>query len=256
MTINAHLQRITAGNVAEYGFFCAKNRKDEGYRKKQDWLHKRFREGLVIYLLQDEEGKDLGFIEYLPGEQAWRPVHASGYLFIHCIYLARKAHREQGLGSMLVQQVVADAKAAGLNGVAVATSEGPWIAGRDLFEKNGFEKVDQNGRFELLVHTLKKAPLPSFIHWEDNQDAYPGWHLLLSHQCPWHAKAARALAETARAAGIDLHIREIQTAEEARQGPSGFGVFALLHDGKLLADHYVSQTRFRNILRAEGSADF
>jgi len=78
------------------------------------------------------------------------------------------------------------------------------------------------------------------------------WHLLLAHQCPWHAKAARALAETARETGIDLHIREIRSAKEAQHAPSGFGVFALLHDGKLLADHYVSRTRFRNIIRAEG----
>lgn len=163
MKTTPHLLRITADNVEEHGFFCARNRKEEGYRKKQDWLRKRFGEGLVLYLLQDEQEKDLGFIEYIPGEYAWRPVQAGGYLFIHCIYLARRAH-----------------------------------------------------------------------------------------QCPWHAKAARALAETARETGIDLHIREIRSAKEAQHAPSGFGAFALLHDGKLLADHYVSRTRFRNIIRAEG----
>lgn len=251
MKTNVSLVRVTADNVAEYGFFCAKNKKEEGYRKKQDWLQQRFEEGLVIYLLRDEGGNDLGFIEYIPGEYAWRPVDAKGYFFIHCIYIARKANREQELGSMLVQQVISDAKAAGLHGVAVASSEGPWIAGRGLFEKNGFRVVDQNGRFELLVHSLKKAPIPAFIPWEEQQVGYPGWHLLVAHQCPWHAKVCRDLDAKAREEGIDLQIHDIKSAQEAQHAPSGFGVFALLYDDKLLSDHYVSKTRFRNILREE-----
>jgi hypothetical protein len=55
----------------------------------------------------------------------------------------------------------------------------------------------------------------------------------------------------AEQAGIDLKVKEILTAEEARQSPSGYGVFSLLHDGKLLADHYISATRFKNILKME-----
>lgn len=32
-----------------------------------------------------------GFIEYLPGEHAWRAVHADGYLFIHCLWVVGKS---------------------------------------------------------------------------------------------------------------------------------------------------------------------
>lgn len=35
-----------------------------------------------------------------------------------------------------------------------------------------------------------------------------------------------------------------------QNGPSGFGTFALLKDGVLLEDHYISLGRFMNILRA------
>ncbi len=52
--------------------------------------------------------------------------------------------------------------------------------------------------------------------------------------------------------GSELKISKITTAQEARQAPSGFGVLSLLHDGKLLEDHYISETRFRKILKTKG----
>ena len=51
--------------------------------------------------------------------------------------------------------------------------------------------------------------------------------------------------------GIRLKVKKINSSTEAKQGPSGFGVFALLHEGKLLEDHYISSTRFKNILKKE-----
>ncbi len=242
---------VKAENVEQFGFYCSKNKRDEGYQKKLDWLHHRFPEGLKIKLLQDEEGRDAGFVEYVPGEFAWRPVEAKGYLFIHCIAIMKKANRESGNGSMLIKSCLADAKRDGLNGEAVACSDGPWIANRQLFEKNGFEVVDRLGRFELLVKKFGDAPSPRFINWEKNQRNYQGWHLVLAHQCPWHAKAIRDLKRVGEEYGLDLRISEIKTAREAQQSPSGFGVFALLHDGRLLEDHYISATRFRNILKKE-----
>jgi hypothetical protein len=36
-------------------------------------------------LTGDTSGKQIGFIAYLPSEQAWRPVNASNFYFIQCI---------------------------------------------------------------------------------------------------------------------------------------------------------------------------
>jgi hypothetical protein len=55
-------------------------------------------------------------------------------------------------------------------------------------------------------------------------------------------------------AGINLKIKKITSSQEAKNGPSGFGVFALLKDGKLLEDHYISETRFRSIVKKETSS--
>lgn len=250
----AELKIIDVGNenVETFGFYCAKNKKEEGFRKKLEWLRLRFAEGLKIKLLQDEAGNDAGFVEYVPGEFAWRPVDAGGYLFIHCIMVAKKADRESGNGSRLVQSVLAEAEQGGWNGVAVACSDGPWLATRQLFEKNGFEVTDRLGRFELLLKKFRaEAAPPKFINWEENCRQLMGWHLIFSHQCPWHAKAVRDLRQVAMEADLDLHISEIKNAREAQHSPSGFGVFGLIHDGRLLADHYISATRFRNILKKE-----
>ena len=48
-----------------------------------------------------------------------------------------------------------------------------------------------------------------------------------------------------------FEITEIKTAKEAQQAPSGYGVYSLVYNGKLLSDHYISNTRFKNILKKE-----
>ena len=60
-----------------------------------------------------------------------------------------------------------------------------------------------------------------------------------------------ALLNTALDFGIDLNITKLSNATEAKKAPSGYGVFSLLHNGKLIEDHYLSATRFRNILKKE-----
>jgi hypothetical protein len=50
--------------------------------------------------------------------------------------------------------------------------------------------------------------------------------------------------------GIKLEVIKIDYLE-AQNGPSGFGTFSLLYNGKLLADHYISKTRFISIVKKE-----
>ena len=60
-----------------------------------------------------------------------------------------------------------------------------------------------------------------------------------------------AIINAAMDHGIDLNVSKISTVKQAKSAPSGFGVFNLLRDGRLLEDHYISHTRFRNILKKE-----
>ena len=79
------ITEVTAETIAEAGMCCNKDKKSPGYKAKVEWFKLKINEGLKIRLLLDEGGKQIGFIEYLPGELAWRPVNAAGYYFIHCM---------------------------------------------------------------------------------------------------------------------------------------------------------------------------
>ena len=56
-------------NICDYGFCGYKNIKQEGYKRKIDWLKKRFSEGLKYKILHSGEYGDVGLIEYIPGDQ-------------------------------------------------------------------------------------------------------------------------------------------------------------------------------------------
>jgi hypothetical protein len=243
---------LTPENYTEYGCRCFLNPKHEGHLKKLDWLKERLAEGLTIkHLFIEGEKNPIGFIEYVPGEYAWRAVDASGYMFIHCIWINSKKYKEKGHGSLLVNQCIEDAGKDGKYGVAVVTSNGPFIAGKELFLKNRFEIAEKAGNYELMVLKLKEGPLPKFTDWQQQLDKYQGLNIIYSKQCPWVARSIPELKEIAAKRGPELKITELETAAQAQNAPSIYSVFNLVHDGKLIIDHYVSTTRFHNILKKE-----
>jgi hypothetical protein len=61
----------------------------------------------------------------------------------------------------------------------------------------------------------------------------------------------RELKIVATEKGLELNVIELKTPEEAQNAPSVYATLNLIHDGKLLADHYVSQRRFLDILKKE-----
>ena len=242
---------VSASNAAKECFFCVKNRKTKGFEAKKAWLEQEQENGLRLKILKVGE-KQAGFIEYTPIEHAWRPIRGENFMFIHCLYVYPNKFRSQELGSLLLEACEKEAKEQKMDGVCSFASRGPWMATNEVFTKNGFEKVGTHGRFELMVKKFNdEASTPSFIDWTKSGEPYVGWHVLYSDQCPWHEKCVEVLCNTALDFGIDLNVRKIETSEEARKSPSGFGVFSLLRDGRLLEDHYISHTRFRNILSKE-----
>ncbi len=239
-------------NATKYGCPCFLNPKNEGHLKKLEWLEKRFAEGLSIKLFYAEnEKKPNGFIEYVPGEHAWRAIDAGGYLFIHCIWIYPGKYKGKGYGSRLVDECIEQARKERRYGVAVVTSAGPHMADKGLFLKKGFEIVGKADRFELLVTQLKKGPLPKFTDWEQQLKNYQGLNIVYSDQCPWVARSIKELDGIARDNNQELKITELETAKQAQNAPSIYSVFNLVYDGRLLADHYISNTRFLNILHKE-----
>ena len=241
---------VTPETVLEQTIFCSRNPKTPEFRAKKEWFDEQFRNGLKLCILRDEDDKALAYIEYIPAEFAWRPVSADGYLFIHCMYNYAKKDREAGIASILIQHAIEDAKTQGKNGVVVFSSKGTWMADKRVFEKNGFQEISKLDRFELMVfRTNDSATDPSFIDWTDKAKEYDGWHLLYNDQCPWHYKSAGDLQKVAQENGILLNVTRMTSHIDAQNAPSGFAGFNLIYNGKLLEDHYISGTRFKNILK-------
>lgn len=243
---------VTPENAKEETLFCVKDITNPGFKNKLKWFEKRYKEGLRMKILKNSDDKMTGFIEYVSAEYAWRPIDADNFMFIHCMYVYSKKDRNKGYGTLLINEAEKEAKSNKMDGVCVMTSKGVWIANKSIFENNGFKEVDNRGRFELLSKKWNAAvPNPSLIDWTAEQEKYQGWHLLYADQCPWHEKSVEAILHVAMEHEIDLKLKKIKTAKEAKNSPSGYGVFNLLHDGKLLEDHYISTTRFKNILKKE-----
>lgn len=243
---------VTPENVLQETLFCIKDVKNPGFHCKQQWFEKQYEDGLRMKILKNAEGKMIGFIEYVPLENAWRPVQGPEFMFVHCMYIYPNKNKNKGYGSLLIDACEADAKSQGMKGICTMTSKGAWITDKRIFEKNGYREISKKDRFELVSKKWDTtADDPQFLDWTKQQDKYQGWHLLYADQCPWHEKSVQALKNAADQFGIDLNITKINTVEKAKQAPSGYGVFNLLRDGRLLEDHYLSETRFKNILRKE-----
>lgn len=243
-----------AGNILEYGVCGYKNIKREGYPEKIEWLKDRFPEGMKIKTLYSDEDGTQGMLEYIPGEYCWRPVEAGGYMFIHCIFVGfKRAYKRKGYGTLLVEECLRDAEKGNMHGVAVVTREGSFMAGKEIFVKNGFEVVDKaSPDFELLVKKLnKKAPPPKFKRdWEKRLSQYgSGLTIIRADQCPYSVKNVREISETAeKVYGIKPNIIELKNCQEAQNSPCPFGTFCIVYNGKVVAEAPISNARFKNIM--------
>jgi len=255
VTATIRIINITPENAFDYtpGPSCFINPKQIGARMKLEWMKQRFAEGLttkVLYL--EDQQKSAGFIEYIPGEFAWRAVSAPGYLFIHCIWIYPNKQKNKGYASHLLEECLSDARAAGKYGIAVISSEGSFMAGKKLFTRNGFSTVASDmPSFELLVHQLKEGPAPTFNDWRSKLATYQGLHFIYSNQCPWVARSIEELKHVAHEYALSPTITELKTAKDAQNAPSVYATFNLVYNGKLLADHYISKRRFENIIKEQ-----
>ena len=235
---------VDAANVDEYGFFCYKSKpKAAGYQQNLCWLRQRFAEGLRIKILFQGR-RSVGFVEYTPGESAWRAVHAPGCLVVHCIWVVGQA-KKQGYGLRLLDACLQDARQSGAHGVAAVTTSRVWLAGSKLFLKAGFEVADRAPPcFELLVRRFDEASSPEFpTDWTERRaNLGPGLTVVRSGQCPYIEDGVQGIVQLARERGAEARIVELMSGREVQeQAPSPYGTFEVVYDGELLSHHFLGR---------------
>jgi GNAT superfamily N-acetyltransferase len=217
-------------------------RKSEGYQRKLKWLRDRFDEGLKIKMLDLRQG-GRGFIEYIPGEFAWRAVNAEGYMFVHCIWVAGKS-KGQGYATLLLNECMKDAEKTEMQGIAALASEGNWLVGKKFFQKQDFKPVAEHPPFTLMVKKFTDAQSPSFSgDFNTRLTAHKkGLTILRSDQCPYIDAAVGAALDAASELGITAKVIELKSSEDVRKfSPSPYGVFALVYKGRLASYHSISK---------------
>ncbi|SES87167.1 Acetyltransferase (GNAT) family protein [Methanococcoides vulcani] len=247
---------INESNLNEYDLFCKKSKKkEEGYQKKEKWFRERLNEGMHIKLLLVNEGKagyrSRGFIEYIPGEYAWRGIDAKGYMVIHCIWVVGK-NKNKGYGSKLLEECIKDST--GMKGVAVLTSKGNWLPASKLFTKHGFEKADELPPvIELYAKRFSdNVELPK-INPVGKTTGEKGITILRSDQCPYVPDAVRIVENVAKKAGIPVTIKQLDTCDEVQNnGIHPFGTYCVLLDGEFLTYNCGVEKDIVKLLKGKG----
>lgn len=246
---------LTPETIAEYGVCGYKDvSKHLELRKKIDWFNEYYPKGLRIKALISEKGGYQGMLEYIPGKYAHRPVDAEGYMFIHCIFVGfKKEFKGKGYASLMIDECIREAKNEGMNGVAVVTRKGSFMAKKDIFTKKGFVQVDKaKPDFELLALKFSEvAPDPGFKNMEQQLEKYrEGLYVMRSAQCPYTEKNVNAIIESAKEEfGIDAMLTDLEDFKAAQDSPCAFGTFCILYNGEIISHHPISNTRFMNIMK-------
>jgi GNAT superfamily N-acetyltransferase len=243
----------TPETIGNYGICGYKNPKQPGYRQKLAWLRDRFKEGMRIKVLQAEKDGVIGSIEYLPGRYAWRGIQAPGYMVIHCLFILKKAYKGKGYGSLMIEACERDARKQKMHGVATVASKSTWMAKKEIFLRNGYQLIeDAPPHYQLLVKRFDDdASLPAFSgSWKEKLARYAsGLTILYSDQCPYVTKAVNEIPPVAKEQyGIEPTMIHFPTCQLAQDSPNPYGIFSIIWNGELVADHPISKTRFQNIM--------
>ncbi len=242
---------LTPENIADYGVCGYKDvEKHLELRRKIAWFKEYYPKGLRIKAVVSKSGGYQGMLEYIPGKYAHRPVAADGYMFIHCIFVGFKTQfKGKGLGSALLDQCIAEAKGAGMHGVAVVTRKGSFMAKKDIFVKKGFTQVDSaKPDFELMVLKFNPAAKDPKFTIPPLEGYGDGLTIIRSPQCPYSEKNVNEIMETAKRLGLKSRLVDLQDSEEAQHSPCAFGAFCIIYNGEIISHHPISNGRFENIM--------
>ena len=243
---------LTPENIADYGVCGYKDvKKHLELRRKIEWFKQYYPKGLRIKALVSKTGGYQGMLEYIPGKYAHRPVVADGYMFIHCIFVGfKRQFKGKGYASAMLDVCIRESKEAGMQGVAVVTRKGSFMAKKDIFLKKGFVQVDAaKPDFELLALKFNPtAPNPAFKI-PPLEGYSKGMTVIRSPQCPYSVKNVDAIMASAKKLGIPAKLVDLEDSEAAQHSPCAFGTFCIVYNGKIITHHPISNGRFENIMK-------
>ncbi|SFM12587.1 YoaP domain-containing protein [Pelosinus propionicus] len=228
---------------------CLSDQKSEsGVRLKKEWLSNRLLEGLMFKRL-DQRGKV--FIEYLPAEKAWVPIHAPGYMIINCHWVAGR-YKGEGWGKKLLEECEKDAK--DLHGIVIISSskKKPYLSDKKFLIKQGFEVCDTAPPyFELLVKRFcPTSPMP---HFHDNAKTLrvgfgPGLDIYYTAQCPFSINYAQEALLLSQDSCLPIRVHQLTTKEEAQNHSCPVTTYSAFLNGQFITHEILNQAKILTLL--------
>ncbi len=243
--------RVTKENLEQEHICCAiSNNMDIQVSSKKAWLADRFDDGLV-FLKSKERGKC--FIEYIPGENAWVPIEAEGYMFIDCLWVSGSL-KGKGYSTDLLDSCIADSRQKGKKGLCVLSSakKRPFLSDPKFLAHKGFRVCDEadNGvqlwylPFENESDPPKWRACARHPHTEE-----AGFVLYYTNQCPFTAKYVPVLEKAAREQNVPFRAVHLNTRQMAQNAPTPITTYALFRDGVYVTNEILSDRKFLKMLQ-------
>lgn len=240
---------LTKENLQKEHICCALSGPESALKK--EWLAGRLDEGLIF-----KKGNVRGkcFIEYIPAEKAWAPIEAPDYMYIDCFWVSGQ-FKGQGSGALLLEECIRDSRQKGKKGLCVLSSDQkrPYLSDPDFLRYKGFQTADAASPFfELLYLPFEAGTVPpSFrIQARSPRIEEAGFVLYYTHQCPFAAKYAPLIQETALSRGLDFRFAQLTSREEAQAAPTPFTAYSLFYNGRFVTHEILSAGRFEKLLRS------
>ena len=242
--------RVTKDNLGSEHICCAiSNNKDMQVDSKKAWLAERFDEGLV-FLKSVERGKC--FIEYIPAENAWIPIDATGYMYVDCLWVSG-SFKGHGYSSDLLGECMKDSKSKGMNGLCIlsSTKKKPFLADPKYLKYKGFTVCDEanNGIQLWYLPFSPNAEKPCFKECAKHPHIdETGYVLYYTSQCPFNAKYVPIVEQTAKEHGVKFKSIHLQSKSDAQNAPTPITTYALFCDGEYLTNEQMNDKRFLKLL--------
>ena len=242
--------RVTKDNLESEHICCAiSNNNDVQVASKKAWLAERFDEGLV-FLKSVERGKC--FIEYIPAENAWAPIDATGYMYIDCLWVSG-SFKGHGYSSDLLGECMKDSKSKGKAGLCILSSakKKPFLADPKYLKHKGFTVCDEadNGIQLWYLPFSPDTEKPSFKECAKHPHVdKAGYVLYYTSQCPFNAKYVPVVEQTAKENGVKFTSIHLQNKTDAQNAPTPITTYALFCDGAYLTNEQMNDKRFLKLL--------
>lgn len=184
---------LTRANAAALNTLCTGDNPDfaSANAQRNSWLDTMFGKGLRGWIAFDD-GKPVGFVEYLPIEQAPFPVTGENAAFLTCLWVLPESEH-LGVGGSLLAACLGDSP----HGVATIAYRGRHKPAA-FYERFGFRTVDEHAGAILLVHGNPSVELQrAFYRAHANADRLQV-DVLFNPECPLSTRTAERVVSTVK----------------------------------------------------------